>query len=84
MEKLGSKCVECGINDIRVLDIHHKDMSKKFIPAGRKFNWHRRLKDWKSDITNIELLCANCHRIHTWEQMQYGRGIENPLLVHSL
>ena len=22
---------------------------------------------------NLELLCANCHRIHTWEQMGYRK-----------
>jgi hypothetical protein len=73
IEKLGGKCVKCGISDIRVLDINHKDRNKKVRPKDGKYSWHRRFKEWDKNIKNLELLCANCHRIHTWNQMGYGK-----------
>ena len=69
---LGGKCIRCGISDIRVLDINHKDRSKKTKANKSQYTWQYRLKDWKANIGNLEILCANCHRIHTWEQMNYN------------
>lgn len=73
IEQLGGKCKNCGFSDHRALDINHLDRNKKEIPKHRSYTWQRRLKDWKKNIKTIELLCANCHRIHTWEQMGYGK-----------
>jgi len=69
---LGGKCVECGIDDHRVLDIDHIDREKKLKERKRTGNWLNRLKDWKANEGNLRLLCANCHRVHTWSQMGYG------------
>jgi hypothetical protein len=70
---LGNKCKKCGITDKRVLDIHHIDSSRKIKPLNRCYTWLRRLKDWKENEGNLELLCANCHRIHTWNEKGYGQ-----------
>ena len=73
LKELGGKCKICGNSDIRVLDINHKDRSKKFRLKGKGLHsWGRRFKDWKENKGNLEILCANCHRIKTWEQMNYG------------
>lgn len=71
IKKLGGKCVKCGNDDIRVLDINHKDPEVKH-RYSNGYTWQRRLKDWEENIDDIEILCANCHRIYTWEQMGYG------------
>ena len=76
VEKLGGKCRECGISDIRVLEINHIDKEKKERPPKREYNWTRRLKEWEKNMSNLELLCANCHRRHTWEQMGWGVGLD--------
>lgn len=81
IKKLGGKCVKCGISDIRVLDINHKDPLKKERPTDRKYNWTRRFKEWNKNFNNIELLCANCHRIHTWEQRKFGNQATKELFV---
>jgi hypothetical protein len=72
IKKLGGKCIQCGVNDIRILDIHHKDQTKKIRPKDKSYIWSRRLKDWEKNIDTIELLCANCHRIHTWKERGFG------------
>ena len=74
MDSLGGKCTQCGITDYRCLDIHHIDPSLKNRPTDGIYIMSRRLKDWDKNKGNLELLCANCHRIHTWEQRGYGIG----------
>ena len=76
IKSLGGKCVRCGIADIRVLDIHHISQETKKTPKKRVYNWTRRFIDWNNNSGNLEILCANCHRIHTWEQMNYGQTDE--------
>jgi len=73
IRELGGKCAGCGIEDIRVLDIHHIDQTTKVTPQKRSYNWTRRFADWEANTGNLEVLCANCHRVHTWEQMGYGQ-----------
>lgn len=73
MKLLGGKCVKCGNTDFRVLDINHKDKNKKKRPPKLHYTMSNRLREWSKNISNLELLCANCHRIHTWKQMRYGK-----------
>ena len=72
IQSLGGKCSVCGNDDIRVLDINHIDQSTKVTPKKRQYTWARRFRDWEINRDNLEILCANCHRIHTWKQMNYG------------
>jgi len=69
IDDLGGKCVECGNSDIRVLDINHIDPSKKLRPKDRQYTTSKRLKMWRQEMGNIELLCANCHRIKTHQEI---------------
>ena len=72
INSLGGKCSKCGNDDVRVLDINHIDRSKKRQPKKKQYSWHIRFRDWAENKGNLEILCVNCHRIHTWEQMGYG------------
>lgn len=69
---LGGKCSVCGESDHRVLDIDHIDPSQKVRGKSGRGSWGYRFRDWKANTGNLRLLCANCHRRHTWEQMGYG------------
>lgn len=66
--KLGSGCAVCGYDEHpAALDFNH-------ITGRKKFNISQDVKRaWKailSEITKCEVLCANCHRIKTWEERQ--------------
>lgn len=83
LKKLGNRCIVCGESDYRVLDINHKDRTKKEKPKHKNkfsmsfsYNTTFRLKEWTKNIDNLELLCANCHRRHTWKQMGYYESDE--------
>jgi len=53
-------CGKCGENRYYVLDLHHRDPSKKDRNLGAVGGWskERILKE----ISKCDVLCANCHR----------------------
>lgn len=60
-------CEECHVSDWRCLDFHHIDPSKKeFVMANL---WHRGYSRIRilEEIAKCQVLCANCHRIKTYE-----------------
>lgn len=67
IEHLGSKCVNCGITDPRVLQIDH--VSGHLTGFGKGNNWMARHKKIISTIPGVEyqLLCANCNWIKRYE-----------------
>ena len=65
LNALGGRCLHCGITDIRVLDLDHIDASQKNKPAHRNYSTPVRIKLWEKEIENLQILCANCHRIKT-------------------
>lgn len=65
LARLGGKCLACGNGDPRVLDIDHIDATKKKKSKHRAYPTPIRLTLWAKEMDNIQLLCANCHRIKT-------------------
>jgi hypothetical protein len=64
-------CVDCGEKDIRVLEFDHVN--------GKKYNdvstmvWRAcSIKKIQNEINKCEIVCANCHRIRTWERKTKG------------
>ncbi len=68
-------CVICGEVDIRVLELDHLDPSKKKFSvsqaAARGFN----IEDVVLEIKKCRVLCANCHKKHTAQQMGWYKAI---------
>lgn len=66
--KKGLKCAECGNSDYRVLEFDHIDRSTKefCIGAGMKMGYS--LDRIQKEIEKCQVLCANCHRIKTFEE----------------
>lgn len=66
--KKSKKCECCGIDDFRVLEFHHIESTTKEcnVSDAVKSAWskHRILKEMKK----CKILCANCHRIETWNE----------------
>ena len=73
MRHLGGACARCGNEDQRVLDVDHIDPSKKLRPPHRASPISTRVWLWEREMGNLQLLCANCHRLKTWEDRQAGR-----------
>lgn len=59
-------CVECGNDDVLVLEFHHLDPAEKDFTIGnavakRRLSWKR----VQREIEKCQVLCANCHKRKT-------------------
>jgi hypothetical protein len=65
--KIASGCADCGIKNHIVLDFDHL--------RDKKYNISRMIHDgfsWKAikkEIEKCEIVCANCHRIRTYNRL---------------
>ena len=70
--KLEKGCAICGYKEHHAaLEFNHIDPSKK---SG---NIAEHVTDWSlkkllEEVYKCEVLCANCHRVHTWNELQKG------------
>lgn len=66
-------CEECGERDPRVLEFDHKDRAKKNDNIAKMmsqgYSWSN--EKLRREVRKCRVLCANCHRKHTIEQMGY-------------
>jgi len=58
-------CVDCGENDIIVLDFDHRDDSSKRADVGRLLTGGYSVRTVMIEIEKCDVRCANCHRIRT-------------------
>jgi hypothetical protein len=61
-EHKGHLHCKCGESDIRCLDFHHRDPSKKVITIGRAVTDGWSIKRILTEIEKCDILCSNCHR----------------------
>jgi len=65
--KRGLKCTKCGFDHIAALDFHHEDPSTKEYNVNRLVSNKQFTKAYE-EIKKCIVLCANCHRIHHYEE----------------
>ena len=71
-KKLGKKIKLARVE----ADLTQNQLAQKIKAKKGEYTWSHRFKDWESNKSNLEILCSNCHRIHTWEQRNYGIASE--------
>ena|ERR1051326_7363702 len=69
-------CVDCGTDDIRVLEFDHVRGKKKYNIAHLLCTTFS-LATLKKEITKCDVRCANCHRIKTNERHKWWRANMN-------
>lgn len=68
-------CQICGEKDPIVLDFDHIDPSTKYKTISKLLSGHYGWNKIKSEIDKCRVLCANCHRRHTYVQLSHwGKG----------
>jgi 5-methylcytosine-specific restriction endonuclease McrA len=67
IEFFGGQCQNCGFEDSRALQVHHKEglNGEKRLLSPELWSWIQRHQS--EARRELELLCANCHAIHTYE-----------------
>lgn len=67
----GKSCKVCGIDDIRVLEFDH--LTDKSFNISAKIG-SMPLHNLMREIDKCDILCANCHRIKTAEQLNWFKS----------
>ena len=65
--KSSLKCAKCGFSHIAALDFHHMDPNEKEHNVNRLISNKSFVKAYE-EIKKCIVLCANCHRIHHYEE----------------
>ena len=72
-------CVQCGVNDIRVLDFDHIDPSKKSFSISQAITNTRSWDVILKEIKKCQILCSNCHKIKTATEQSWYRSTPDQL-----
>lgn len=68
--KLEKGCSKCGYNKHAVaLDFNHLDPSTKDVSVSRMSGYSKERID--EEIAKCEILCANCHRVHSYDNKHF-------------
>tara|TARA_R110002050_G_scaffold148487_7_gene274698 strand:- start:582 stop:1052 length:471 start_codon:yes stop_codon:yes gene_type:complete len=70
--KSSQGCNVCGTTDERCLQLHHKDSSTKKHSVATLIGKGYIFKTVKEEVEKCEVLCANCHSIHHYEERRSG------------
>lgn len=73
LARLGNKCVRCGFDDVRALQIDHVNGNG---PSDRKrfsgtYTFYKYVAESENPFTEYQLLCANCNWIKRCENREY-------------
>ena len=72
---LDNPCVDCGEDDVIVLEFDHV-RGEKLFPVSRSIGRKISEKKLRDEIDKCEVRCANCHRRKTYKQFERsGRDI---------
>jgi hypothetical protein len=67
--KRGLSCCRCGLAHPAVLQFHHRDPSQKLFGVAQAV-YNRGWETIMIEVAKCDVLCANCHAIHHWEERQ--------------
>jgi len=56
-------CQRCNFDDVRALDFHHRDPTKKKFHVSLAVKQGMALERLKEEMAKCDVLCANCHRM---------------------
>jgi hypothetical protein len=71
-------CEICGESDPVVLEFDHINREEKSKPVSRIISGHASWPKVLEEISKCRVLCANCHRRHTYDQLGHW-GKTQPL-----
>ncbi|HEY4056279.1 MAG TPA: hypothetical protein VGM39_06705 [Kofleriaceae bacterium] len=73
--KATKKCERCGETTPECLQFHHKDPTQKEVDLGLALAWRWKRERILAEAEKCEVLCANCHLKHHWEERAERRAL---------
>lgn len=76
---LGGKCVRCGYNDFRALEIDHINgggRADQEVHGGNSKMYRHYIKNIKVAREKLQVLCSNCNSIKRYEQREHSTQID--------
>ena len=74
IERLGGKCIHCGIDKSYLLNFHHRNPKEKEGELS-DFSMEYDFSKFFDELSKCDLLCANCHRefhyLHSLNNLSY-------------
>jgi hypothetical protein len=64
--ELADGCVDCGVDDVRVLEFDHIDSKRFNVTKGAWLGYS--VERLRSEIERCAVRCTNCHRLRTAER----------------
>ena len=73
LDKMGGVCVDCGIEDLRILTVDHPDGDGNIHRIRHQKhggpNWKKYYEDACAGVVRMELRCPNCHAIRDLKRL---------------
>jgi len=63
VRELKGPCVQCGFDDHRAIDFHHRDPATKVASINSMVKRNVPWDEVEAEIAKCDALCANCHRL---------------------
>lgn len=74
--KQGMKCFDCGNKDPRVFEFDHLPEFEKSKDISAMVRDGHSWESIRAEIAKCDIVCANCHRIRTYERGGWRRNAE--------
>lgn len=68
IQSFKKQCKFCDENRFPCLDFHHRDSDKKLATIAQVRHWSK--EKLQVEIEKCDIVCANCHRWHHWQEHQ--------------
>jgi hypothetical protein len=68
--KTGIACARCGFSHPAAIQFHHRDTGLKKFEIGSAAALEKSIPQVIAEIEKCEVLCANCHLIHHYDERQ--------------
>jgi hypothetical protein len=62
------RCTKCGQDHLATLDFHHRDPNTKDYSLAVMMGGSYKLETFIREFDKCDILCANCHRKHHWDE----------------
>lgn len=72
-----NNCKDCGNNDLRVLEFDHLPEFEKSYDISTMLSSSMSLETIQKEINKCDVVCANCHRIRTYDRKTSYRNMQD-------